>query len=214
MATLTQVLLRIETRLSLAVGLDVQIHAEERLLEMVREVYTTLVDTYTWMMPETLLTVPVVNGLSTTDLTALVYHYYDITEIYLDDQDKALPYLNKATNPTKIREYCHGPTGVAATVFQVYPSTWDGNAHIWFRTRLADSVFENQVLTTEIPIDDLLIINGVCAAYLADDGSNDDALKAFRAGYLNRTNVLQKLHQNKPMSKRDQSISGVRDRWE
>jgi len=213
MATMKKLLERIETRLSLAVGVDVQTHAEDRLLELMRQRYELLIDTVWWMIPKKLLTLDILAGIPQTDLTDIILNFYDISTIYLDSSDNSLPIFAENANPSDVQTECYTPSNDPATVFTVLPLTTSEEAHLWYRTRLPDLVWETQELDTIIPVDDTLMITGVCVDYLADDGSNDDALKNLAFSYQTKFKALQKLHSNPAISKRRQTRGGPVNRW-
>lgn len=214
MATLGQLITRIEIRLSLAAGEDVQTHAEDRIVEMIRNHYELLVDEARWAIPKYLITVPIVNGIPTTDLTNIIHNYIDIEVMFLGERDSPLPELSHGVNPKNINAICYTASHIPTTVFTLYPLTTNDEVHIWYQDILPDAVWEDNLVETEIPIKAQLIILKVCADYLADDGSNDEAQANFMRDYLKLYNTLKTAHQDKPMAKRSQANSGTRTRWE
>lgn len=215
MATINQLIVRIEERLALAAGLNVQIHAENRLIETLRSSYNILFDDFWW--PEytksATYTLDGTTGQITTDVTNIIRRYADIQYVYYDQDEHPLPHLQRTTNPARIKTRCITPSGDPETVFKVYPVDTTGNVHVWYRTRIADSVWEDSEFDTEINMDDELLIYSVCYDFMVDDASNDMAAQKFLQKLNARLKQLRAQQYLSPISKRQQEYAATVDQW-
>lgn len=215
MATIEQLIERIETRLFLAAGIDVQTHAEDQLLEMIRGVYETLFEDfwypeYTYQMSATL---DGTTGQVTTDLSAEILRFKDIHSIFYDEDDTPLPRVIPGTSFGRIRTRSIMPSSNAARVFKLVPIDETGDVHIWYRKRIADSVWENQTLTTEIPFDDNVIMYGVVYEWLVNDDSNQTATQEYKQKYIGRQQQMRDAQWQIPISKRSLERDGPLTDW-
>lgn len=208
MATIAQLIADIEERLALASGLDVQIHAEDRIVAMIKHKYRILVDDHWWdhLMADFSGTLDGTTGQVTGDLSA-IKQYADIQSIYLDTDVMPLPKRSLLTNPSQIKAQCQGPSTNATKVFKVYPIDTSGSVYGWYRQRLADSAWEDT--NTDIPIDEELIILGCCADFTMDDGSNQQAAQKFMQMYNSRLSQLRGQEMNGAINKRQQEQAGA-----
>src|SRR5687768_10716401 len=156
MATIKELVERIETRLFLAAGLDVQIHAEDQIVEMLRGVYNTLFDdffdpNYTLYMQATL---DGTTGKVVEDLSTIILRYQDIHSVFWDTDETPLPRVTPGTNPSRIRRRSILPSGEASSVFRLYPNDETGPVHIWYKTKIANNIWDDNEYDTQINLDD------------------------------------------------------------
>lgn len=210
MITLEQLITRIEQRLMMAAGLDVQIHAEDALVEMIRTKYEMLFDDFWWDEYLTLetFTLDGTTGIVTTDLSTKILHFRDINAIYYNNDSRPMPRLSAGNNPTKIRTRSHAPTNVATSVFKVFPSTLTGQVHVWYRTRIAPAAWEAQDPNMQINMDAELLVLGVAFDYLSSDGSNIDDAKKLGGMYAERLKQMRDGMWEAPISKKSQTNTG------
>src|SRR6188768_2863574 len=105
MATIQKLVERIETRLFLAAGIDVQTHAEDQIVEMLRHKYNVLFDDhwyqeYTYPLSATL---DGTTGTVTADLSTKILRYSDINCILWDQDETPLPRMPIGSNPANTR---------------------------------------------------------------------------------------------------------------
>ena len=215
MATIRELIERIETRLFMLSGLDVQTHAEGQIEEMIRGVYNTLFDDfwhpdYTYHMTKTL---DGAAGKITTDISSLVLNYRDIQAVFHDTDQEPLPRITSGTSIDQIRRKSIMPSTDATKVFKIVPIDTTGDVHIWYRTKIADSVWTDQEYDTVIKFDDDAIMFGVIYEFLVMDGSNREAVQLYAGKFEQRKKMMQKAQWNSPLSKTDQARDNVPQRW-
>ncbi|MBU2051508.1 MAG: hypothetical protein KKH61_21365 [Gammaproteobacteria bacterium] len=215
MATIGTLITRVETRIALASGLDVQAVDEPRFLEMLRSRYNSLFDRNWWTDYLTLgtYTTDGTTGLITGDVTGLINRVADIHSIFYDDHDDPIPMLKFNANPRHARRPSWAPYASDATkMFKVYPIDQVATLNVWFRTRLTDTQWEQDNTETEVNMDDEMLILGTVFDYLSDDGSNDDATKKYLGMYQDRIKQLEKLQLQAPIAKSNDR-NGYPTRW-
>lgn len=216
MATVETLITRVEKRISMAAGLDVQVHAEDTLLEMLRHKYNTLFDANWWYDYLTLetFTLDGSTGLITGDVSAKIRRFVDIHSVFLGDNLRPLPLLQIGSNLTSFMGEALMPyTADATKMFKVYPIDRSDSVHVWYRTRLTDDDWEIAVADeTNVNMDDELLILGTVYDYLMDDGSNLEAVTKYETQYNNRYQQLVNLSFQHGISKHDQA-RGIPSQW-
>lgn len=217
MATIEQLVTRIETRLALVAGLDVQIHAEDRLIEMLRHKYNTLFDEY-WDHTRTLFLSTTVNpatGYVAADLTTLIRRFDDIHSVYYDQDDLPLPQLAVGINPNRVRTRCITPDSDPSHVFKIVGTGVSAvGVGIWYRTKIADAVWTDGIYETEINMDDEVLMLGVVAEFLVTDDSNQNAAQMYSSLFAQRLKQLRNNQWNTPLSKRKLDRDAPLTQWE
>lgn len=216
MATIEALIERIQTRLFLAAGIDVQIHAEDQLAEMIRGVYETLFDDfwypeYTFFRTETL---DGVTGHTVADLNDDILRFKDIHSVFWDEDEVALPKVTPGTSYNRIRRRSIAPSSDPDKVFKLVPADETGEVHIWYRKRIADSVWDNQLFTTDIPFDANVLMYGVVYEWLVNDDSNPSATQEYKQKYVGRQQQMRDAQWQIPIAKRSLERDGPLTRWE
>jgi hypothetical protein len=214
MATIGQLIERLETRLQLASGLDTQILYENKIVEMIRSTYNGLFDEF-WFPDYTLYATfdLQADGLVSEDLTNVIRRYDDIHSIYYDEEDKPLPRLLPGTNPNRLRTRCVVPHGDPAKLFRVFPLDEPAPLHVWYRTRIPDSVWESGNYDEVINMDDEVILHGVMFDFTTSDGSNAEDARKYLMKFEERKKQLKANQWNLGINKRDLSQDGPLNRW-
>lgn len=215
MATLGVLIARIEARLSQASGLDVQIHAEPTLLEMLRHKYNTMFDDHWWFDYLTFetFTLDGTTGQVTTDLTNKIRRFIDIQSVYYGNLPHPLPLASVGTNLLNNFAYALLPSTDPTKVFKLIPATVTGTVSAWYRTRLSDTQWESGDDNLIINMDDELLITGTAFDYMNDDGTNPDATKKLESEYASRLQQLIGLGQQQPILKRRMDASMPTQWW-
>jgi len=217
MATIKSLIERIEKRLFLVAGLDVQIHAEEPLLEMLRGAYNSLFDDF-WYPEYTLYMTTNLNGTTgeiVTDVEGMILRYADINAVYWDEDERPLPRVAPGAAIGRIRTRSMMPSGDPKTVFKVIPADTEGPLHIWYRTRMSDAMWEDMKYETQqINMDDDVLLYAVVYEFLVNDGSNPEATHEYKQKFANRQAQLRKQQWQIPLSKRPLERDGPATRWE
>lgn len=215
-ATVAELITRVEKRLALASGMDVQIHAEDKLLEMLRHMYNVLFDDHWWLdaLSMTSYTLDETAGLVTEDVSDKIKRFVDINSVFYEGLARPLPTLPIRTNPTLFTGNAIAPYAADKTkVFKVYPVTLSGSVHVWHRTRMeADDWDLAKAETTTVNIDDEMLILGVVFDFLADDGSNPDAAKKYQSEFATRRQQLLDLELQHGIAKNG-SAGGYPTQW-
>lgn len=215
MATIQELVERIETRLFLASGLDVQTHAEDQIIEMVRSQYNFLFDDHfdidhTYVMQQTL---DGTTGQVTGDLSADILRFQDINCVLWDQDETPLPVLTIGANPSFVRRRCITASSNKTKVFRMVPPDETGPVWIWYRTRLANSVWSDAQYDTEVPLDDEMLILGCVYEFLVNDGSNQIAIGEYKKKFDARVIQQRKKEFMLPMSKTKVNRDGPATRW-
>lgn len=215
MATIEQLITRIESRLALAAGLDVQVGAEDRLIEALRHKYTILFDDFWHRRYMNFKSLPLdgVTGTVAVDLSADIKSFDDINGIYYDQDEKPMPQLDIGTNPASYRTRCVFPNSDPQKVFTVYPLDTTGTVYFWYRTKLGEDVWDTPLYNTEINMDDELLILGTVYDFLVDDGSNQRAEQKFERMFNSRLKQIRDKQWIMPISKTSQATDGPATRW-
>lgn len=215
MASIETLVERIETRLFLLSGLDVQIHAEEQIVEMLRGVYNAQFDDF-WDQEYLLYQSYQLNGTTgiiTGDLSSTVLRYKDIHSVYLDDHDTPLPKVTPGSNINHLRREAMMPSGNPASVFKVLPANTTGTVGIWYRTRIADAIWANNQYQTEINMDDELLLLGVVFEFLVNDDSNQSAAKMYAGKFAERKRTITEAQFQAPITKKKLDHDGPQTDW-
>ena len=193
MATIEQLLVRVEERLYLAAGIGVQIHIEDTYIGLIRAAYERLFTVRWWddLVMDKTYTLDGTTGHTTAANTDDFIDIKDIYNIFLEDYPNPLPRRSRQRNPNKQFGYCWAPTDVAGRVFKILPVTATGDVVVYYRKRLADSVWDNNEVTTEIPIDAELMTLTVCADAAVDAGLSQQIADKFAGQLLLVTTYLK-----------------------
>jgi len=214
-ATINQLIERTEQRLFLAAGLDVQIHAENQLIEMIRGVYTTLFEDF-WYPEFTYYRVETLDnttGVITGDISTYVLRYKDINSVYWDQEAVPLPQVAVGSPMVNLRRKSIGPSSDRTKVFQVFPADTTGPVGIWYRTRINDAIWEAQDFDNEFPFDDEVVMYGVVYEFLAMDDSNQTATAMYEKKFQGRQSQLRSAQWNIPIAKQSLTRDGPATRW-
>lgn len=216
MATINQLMMRIEKRLFLAAGIDVQVHAEDQIIEMIRGIYDTLFDDfwypeYTYEMTSDL---DGTTGHIVDNISNKVRRFKDIHTVYYNQDDRPLPLIKPGTSVDRTRTRGILPSANTEKVFTMVPRDTQGPLHFWYRTKLPDSVWEDLQFDTEIPFDDNVLLYGAVYEFLVMDGSNDKAAGEYQVKYKGRQQQMRDAQWLIPISKRKMERDGPLTRWE
>lgn len=215
MATIQKLIERIETRLFLVSGIDVQTHAEDQLIEMLRHKYNVLFDDhwypeYTFSMTATL---DGTTGQVVEDLSTEIIRYMDINCVLWDQDETPLPQMPIGSNPANTRTRSIAPSSDPSKVFKLYPVTETGPLVIWYRKRIADSVWDDAEYETVIPMDDEMLLLGCVYEFLFNDGSNDVAIGEYKKMFDARVKQQRNTQFQIPMTKSKVNRDGPATRW-
>lgn len=187
---------RIIRRLTQVPGTGTQIYAEDRILEILQEVYRQVVRAYWW--PDLMQRFDVVpdttTGIITSDLinalnTARVESFGDIRAVFYNDYPRPLAQLPGNVSPSSLLTgipgylqpltYGEDPTGFRWFKLTPVPSG-TVNLHVLARITPINIFIDSSVL---VPVDEFILINGVCYKYCTEDGNNPAAAEQFRNMY-------------------------------
>lgn len=182
MTTVNEAVRRVEVLLSQVAGENVQLYAEDKIIDMLQNSYNSLFDKLWWpnrMRRET-KTLDGVSGEVTVVFTALT-RFDDIKHVYAEGASIPLPELQLNRNPAVItgvtpRVYEYSAT--TGKFFKCYPITSVGNVIVQYREKQADFVDDP---TVEIDFDVDLLVFAAVYDYLEDDGTNPGATEKYRS---------------------------------
>jgi hypothetical protein len=194
MATLAQLITRVQELLSLAGGLGVQTYAQPKIVQFIQMGYTDLVDRRFWndYTQEASYTLDGSTGKVTTDLTNIIKSFRDIQYIWYGDYAAPLPRLPNNRSQTLIRQLGFTSSGDATCPFKILPVDNTGTVHVRYRSRATLPFTE----TTEVPMDEELLVRYSAFLYLTFDNANQAAMSIVKTLYTERLNELEKLENN------------------
>lgn len=216
MTTIAELLERVQTRLFLLSGLDIQIHAETQLIEMLRGCYNTLFQDF-WYPEFTYPMVQTLDGTTgqvTANLSNEIFRFADIHSVLLGTSTTPLPFLSIGTNVSQVSRTCVAPSTDPQKVFKIFPVTENDVVTIWYRKKLADSVWTEPNLPAIMNFDDDVLLYGAVYEFLANDDSNPAATELYMKKYQQRQDQIRKAQWNIPISKTALNNSGAATRWE
>ena len=169
----SDLVVRVETRLRMVSGISVQIYAEDAILHSIQTSFDRLFMVRFWPMYSSWATWTLdgTTGQVTTDLTALVKTFMDLRGIWFEEDETPLLRLPADKRPenvvgTKARYW--EPLKQAPTrVFRILPILSIGDVHAHHRTKPNDFV-----LTDTIYLDPLLLELAAAYEYVVTDGAN------------------------------------------
>lgn len=184
MTTVNETVRRVTTLLSQVAGENVQLYAEDKIIDMLQSSYNQLFDKLWWPNRMRRLTVTLngTSGEATTNFTTLT-RFDDIKHVYREGDRIPLPEVALNENPdiiTGSRARFYEPTGTASKIFKCYPIASVDNIIVHFRERQADFILDP---TVNIDFDIDLLVFGAVYDYLEDDGSNPGATEKYRARF-------------------------------
>jgi hypothetical protein len=184
---------RIIRRLTQVVGTGTQIYAEDRILEILAEVYRQSSRAYWWpdLMQRFDVTVDPTSGIVTSDLinatnTGRVESFGDIRSVFFNDYPRPMSQLpgNISSNslltgiPGYISPLTYGEDPTGYRLFKLVPvPSGTVNLHVLARITPVNIFTDVNVL---VPIDEFVLINGVCFKYCVEDGNNPAMAEQFR----------------------------------
>lgn len=194
MATLAEIITRVQNLLSLAGGLNVQTYAQPKIVEFVTMGYNTLYKKHFWKDYTTVekFTLDGTTGRVTADLSAKIKSFKDIEYIWYQDYATPLPIAPSNRSPDMIRQLSFSNSGIASCPFVIYPIDNTGEVWVSYRTKATLPFAE----TDEIPMDDELLVRWAAMMYLTFDNANQAAISLVTKMYSDYLNELEKLEDN------------------
>lgn len=215
LATIEQLMARIEKRMFVASGLSVQLHMEDGLLEMLRSGYNLLFDDF-WTPEYSLSRVETLDGTTgqvTNNLSNVIRRYKDVHSVIPYGCTVPLSKLPAGTDISDISERCITPSADPQKVFKVLPADTTGTVTIWYRTRIADSVWDDVVTSTEVNMDDEVLILYVVAELLDSDDSNARAADRYKKSFEARQQQLRDAQWLGGLAKTPVEFDSIPTRW-
>ncbi len=218
--TLENLIQRTVTTLAQVPGSGVQLYSEDRIQELLQQVYTINSDKF-WI-PEQMkwqnATLAGAAGLPSTDWED-VSSYKDIRAIFFNTSQRPLPRLPSDLNPftvggtvAKFQEPLSRndePSSTSNRLFRIWPLASTGTVYIHARLR-DTNLFRDP--TNTIYFDDVAMINGAAFMYAADDGANPGSVAKFQKLYEDRITEIQDNLNRQPIILDPRSPMGT-DQW-
>ena len=179
MATLRYFIDKVLTRLSMEGGVDTQIYTEQRIVMAIQYRFDYLFLRY-WM--EQFMTfndryvLDNVTGTVVGDLSAKIKRIVDVRCVWNDFTPYPLPRAPTDVRIQDITDPCIQTVVDKTKVFRILPITSTGAVEITYRTKPNNFVGDGD----EVDMDESLMIYGVAADILDDDGTNPGAADKFR----------------------------------
>ena len=194
MATLAEIITRVQELLSLAGGLNVQTYAQPKIVQYVQMGYNTLYMKRFWndYTKVEKFTLDGMTGRVTADLSTKVKSFKDIRYIWYKDYATPLPLAPSNRAPDMIRQLSFGPSGIVSCPFNIFPMDNSGEIWVAYRTK-ANLPFKE---TDVVPIDDELIVRWAAMMYLTFDNANQAAIQLVTKMYAEHLSELEKMEDN------------------
>lgn len=214
MTLVSDLITRVERRLSQLAGPGTQVYTQDILLEHITSAFTTTFDDHIWPGYQVWVTSALDEtvGVATADLAAVVdsdgnslalTDFFDLIGVYPSGASAPLPNAPLDVIPDLV-------TGTAARyivaypqrpdkVFRVIPYTATGSLYIQYRARPS-----NIDMDTNLKVDDELLVCAATFLYLADDATNPTATNiALGRLQARQRTVAQNLAQRIPLGARN-----------
>jgi hypothetical protein len=192
MTLVSDLISRIETRLSQLSGLGVQTYAEPLIVEHLQSAIDTAMDDFIWpyYSPWVTGTLDGTTGAINLDMGSLgLVQYEDLIAVIPENQREKLrtapismiTSLITGTTPRFIEAYPDRDD----KIFRVVPYTSTGALHVRFTKKL-----RNLGPDTDVKLDDELLICSAVYLYMTDDGTNPAATQVAGNRLLTRERAL------------------------
>jgi hypothetical protein len=179
--TVLEAVNRVTLLLSQVSGENVQLYAEDRIVDMLQNAYNLLFDKLWWpiLMQRVTVTLNGTSGEATTNFSALV-QFDDIKSIWRFDDRNPLPEVPLNENPdtivgTRVRSY--EPSSTPLKVFKCYPIASVDQVIVQYRARQANFIDDPDAV---ILFDADMLVFAAVYDYLEDDGTNPGATEKYR----------------------------------
>lgn len=210
MATISKLIEDTEKLLSMAAGIDVQIHVEDRLSLILQQNFTMLFDEFFWddYTSYDTFTLDGTTGKITGTVAGKIIRFVDIHSVYYEKENVPLPRVRISENPTLIRRRSFGPYNLEKPthVFKVFPVDTSGDIHVWFRTLPIWNDLDPDA--DDIAMDATLLTVAAAYSFLVDDGTNQNAEAKLKAMYDKRFVQLRRLEAQHGVLKASQTDAG------
>lgn len=192
--SLSELVQKVITNLSMYQGTATQKYAEDRISEMIIQLFYRLYEDRFWAGSTHWYkyTLTGVDGVCAEDVSKDFTDFYDICSISTEDNPKyTLKKLHNSTNPYLITgdtPAYYIPSKDPKKVFSIVPFTATGTIYVYARTKPQEFYPE-----TIIPFDSIALIYGVCYEYCADDGNSSSQIQKFEKLFNDRMIQLTNL---------------------
>lgn len=219
MATLSELVQRTITRLSMVAGISVQVYAEDRIAEMIEHKFIMTRDELWWddFMQYVSLTCGAdgrpLEQVFRSNAAAIaagggivINKYSDIQHVWRTDvRDPLKPWPRRA-NPVSImrtgrlQHYYPDPTRV------IRFGPFDAGQQVVLRSKIWYDKFQPD---DTVPLDEQLLILGACWDYLEDDGTNPGQAEKFKVLFEQRLTSLKGQENDEPIMLSPTQYSGA-----
>lgn len=202
-STLSALVQRVVTRLSMVPGVSVQVYAEDQIAEMIQHKFDTIRDMVWWDDMMTYVTVTqdangrpvenVVRQLPSVPVgdEIVINKYSDIQLVWAPNKREPLPGIARRDNPSGVLrqgDTCYKlPDATKVIRFAPFRPgiTMNMRVKTFYGRFAADDI---------VPFDDQALILGAAYDYLEDDGTNPGQIDKFRVLYTSRMDQLLSAH--------------------
>lgn len=212
MATLSEIVQKVIVRISQVPGTGVQLYAEDRIAQMIQEIFDMAFEDYWWpqFYYESTFTLDGTNGLITGNIANNIKRYQDIQYMFFNNDTQPMKEKPASYNPSLVvgsHAYMFQPYNDVTKVFQVLPKTSVGVVTVIGRTKPADFNGGDEVL-----FDTTALVLGAARDYLEDDAANPGAIDKFEQMFEARIRQLKNSLDQHPRIL-DPRIGRQQDEW-
>lgn len=214
MATFQEIIQRVQVRLRMANGVDVQTYAQPVIAEFVQYSFTQLFDRRWWKRHrrESIHVLGNGTGLVVDDLSSLIKLYEDLRYVFIEDsngktlQTSPLPEVVNNVNITQVSLTSIQPWGDPTKVFRVLPLTVTGQVRLIYRTR-PNKFTDND----EVPFDEDCLVLAAAFEYASDDATNPRQIERLQSMLAARIDRLEKMEDQQQKSLYSYDSSGLNE---
>ena len=210
MATLGDIIIRVQQLLSVAAGLSAQTYGQPKIVQYVQMAYEDLFNRRFWddYTRETTYNLNGTTGKTVEDLSSVIKSFKDIEYIWYEDYNNPLGRAPTNRSNSVIRMASFAPDMDAACPFVILPVDLTGTIKVRYRTKDTLPYTETSVVNMH----EELIVRAAAAMYVSFDGANSTAIQVLNNSYSTMLATLERLEGQHSKSLYSYDNPSV-DRW-
>ena len=210
MATLGNIIIRVQQLLSVAAGLSAQTYGQPKIVQYVQMAYEDLFNRRFWddYTTSSVFTLNGTTGKTVEDLSSLIKSFKDIEYIWYENYNNPLGRAPTNRSNNLIRMASFVPDADAACPFIILPVDLAGTIRVRYRTKDALPYSEN----SEVNMHEELIVRAAALMYVTFDGANPGAIQSLSNSYSSMLATLERLEGQHSKSLYSYDNPSV-DRW-
>lgn len=212
--TLSELVQKVITNLSMYEGTATQKYAEDRIGMTILQIFNSLFDDRYWdhLCHWYKYNLTGIDGVCSEDVSKDIAKFEDICCIVPEiNKNYKLKRLNNSTNPYLIEGnspgyYIHSK--IDKKIFSVVPFNATGVVYVYAKSRPSEYLPD-----TVVPFDPDVLIYGTCYQYCADDGNSQSQIQKFEKLYNNRLQQLTAMNNYGTFDWNDEEANYALTNW-